>query len=226
MKTLGLLVAMLFNGATFSEDYTEHEHDHDHARPFTPEEEEAYFTPFENGLFRKRRFPYTYWNECSKPITGNYQGYSCTSIRRISEILFDFMDTHLGRCVEEAASTIGWVVEDYHITHKGIYGDRNHSSRSLHAEGRAIDISAISLTLSDGRRRKLDYKSYAGGKFFSKLRSCWGSSVMQYNNCPSYNGVRHRTGSIGSENHRHKYHLHLSVPYCISGRYAGHYYRR
>lgn len=220
MKTLGLLVAMLLNGASFSEEHT------DHARPFTPQEEEAYFTPYENGLFNKRAFPYRYWNECSQPMSGNYHGHTCAAKRRISEILFEFLDNHIGSCIEEAANTNGWIVDNYHLTHKGIYGDRNHSSRSLHAEGRAIDISAITVTRPSGKKVKLDYKSYSGGKFYSRLRSCWGKVISRYNNCPAYNGMISRTGSIGSENRHHRVHLHLSVPYCISGRYAGSYYRR
>lgn len=220
MKTLGLLVAMLFNGASFSEEHA------DHARPFTPEEEDAYFTPFENGVFSKARFPYRYWNECSQPLSGHYQGYSCTSQRRISEILFEYMENHLGRCIEEAANTIGRPLENFHITHKGIYGDRHHSPRSLHAEGRAIDVAAVTLTQPDGKRLRLDYKSYSSGKFYSKLRKCWGETITQYNNCPTYNGQYGRTGSIGAEDKKHRYHLHLSVPYCISGRYAGTYFRR
>lgn len=232
ISTLAGQLAFAQYGAGFAEEesHTEHnnelEEGHEHARPFTPEEEEVYFTPFENGVLRKRRFAYTYWNECSQPLSGNYLGYNCTSKRRLSQILFEFMEDHLERCVEEAASDLGINMESFHITHKGIYGDRRHSSRSLHAEGRAIDIHSIKIKGADGEVMDLPYKNYPKGKFYTRLRFCWGGAVSQYNGCPLYNGMPGRTGSIGHENRNHRVHLHLSVPYCVSGQYAGIYYRR
>lgn len=228
---ISALAAQLAYGNFTSGHDQDHGHDHDHEegdhfQPFTPEEEEVYFTPFENGVIKKGRFAYTYWNECSQPLSGNYMGYNCTSKRRLAEILFEFMDNHLERCVEESAADLGINMEAFHITHKGIYGDRRHSSRSLHAEGRAIDIHTIKVLGADGKEHRFAYKKHRGKQFYTRLRFCWGSAVSTYNGCPLYNGMPGRTGSIGQENRNHRVHLHLSVPYCVSGQYAGRYYRR
>ncbi|MCF8060422.1 MAG: hypothetical protein K9K67_14060 [Bacteriovoracaceae bacterium] len=199
---------------------------HDHGRPFTPEEEDAYFAPFESGLFRKRRFPYRNWNECSQPMSGNYNGYTCTSKRKISEILYEFLDDHIADCITDAAEEMGKTVESYHLVHKGIYGDRRHSPRSLHAEGRAIDIKSIKFTEPNGTTHEMNYSKSGDGAFFTKLRFCWGIAIERYNGCPLYRGMHGRTGSIGKENRDHRAHLHLSVPYCVSDSYAGAFYRR
>jgi hypothetical protein len=221
MKKYILMAVFLAHGILAGED-----DNHDHGRPFTPEEEDAYFAPYENGLFKKRRFPFRNWNECSQPLSGNYSGYTCTNKRKISEILFEFLDDHLGSCIADAAEAIGKDVDSYHLVHNGIYGDRRHSSRSLHAEGRAIDIKSIRFTESNGASNNLDYKNFGGGKFYTLLRFCWGTVIERYNDCPLYRGMHGRTGSIGKENRDHRAHLHLSVPYCVSGSYAGAFYRR
>lgn len=235
MKRYFTITALMFSTLSFAQTRTleiesdieqDHESDQVHLSPFTPEEEEAFFSELDRSD-QKRSFDYRFWNECKKPMTGNYTGYKCTPKRRLGEMLYDYMEEQLTRCVTQAAKAEGINrVDDYHVEHAGIFGDSSHSSRSLHAVGRAIDVKSISVERPSGEKIRFSYVKNGLGKFYGSLRSCWGRAVHQFNSCPLISGREDRTGSIGKENRDHNRHLHLSVPYCVAGRYAGLYYRR
>lgn len=201
-----------------------------HAHVLTPEEEKEYFKELENkGDFHLLdfRFAQTKWYECSDPITGNFTNYSCTDRRGIAVILKRFMDDYLPQCVQSALDRVGGgELEQLHIIHDGILGDRRHSPRSLHAENRAIDIRSFRVTTYENGTRSYDFVDSKNNAFYQEFRSCWGQSVHENNGCPKYAGSFLRTGSIGKEDRNHQYHLHTSVPYCYRGDYGGYYYKR
>jgi hypothetical protein len=199
----------------------------DHAHPFNPIEEDRYFSPREKGVQSKGVFPYMYWNECQKNgLEGNYSGSSCNRKRRVSEILYEFMEVHLSDCIEDASHLLGHQLENFKIIHDGIFADSKHSPRSLHAEGRAIDIASIVLKTDHGESIDLAYAKHGKGRFYSSLRACWGIGLAQFNECPYYGASAKLTGSIGRENRRHQNHLHLSVPVCYKGSYSGRFFIR
>lgn len=212
------------------EHVSEDETGHEHAKVFTPEEEERFlqqsFLEFENELFNFR-FTQTTWRECDDYVTGNYNGYGCSNRRMISEILKEFMEVHLTKCVANTFEQFdGSLMKSVHIIHDGILGDRRHSPRSLHAENRAIDVHAFVVTREDDTVRKLIYKNKANRPFYTALRKCWGQAVHENNECPLIRGEAMLTGSIGWEDRNHQNHMHTSVPYCVRGKYGNGYFRR
>jgi hypothetical protein len=173
------------------------------------------------------RFAQTSWKECSDEISGNYEGYKCASSRGISVILKHFVDTHIYKCVDAGlAAQGGGVVDELHIVHAGIQGDRNHSPRSLHAEARAVDIRSLEMRLTNGKVKNFVYKGTANRAFYTAFRKCWGQVVHNYNGCPYYRNDAGLTGSIGWENKDHQNHMHTSVPYCVKGSYGSYYYQK
>lgn len=221
-----LLMTLVFGPAAFAEGDDEH-----HTRMIRPEEEQQYRQSFW-GQFSisstPMRFSQTTWNECSEAITGNYFGYACAERRNISVILKKFMNDHIYTCVNKAlAAQGGGTVAELHIIHDGITGDARHSPRSLHAENRAIDVKAFEMKLHDGSVKKFTYAGTTNRAFYTAYRNCWGEVVHTYNGCPYVNGSNKMyTGSIGWENADHQQHLHMSVPYCVGGKYSTAYYQR
>lgn len=188
------------------------------------EEEQQYF---EETMGLRSMFPQTTWRECVDYITGNYTGYNCSNRRGISVILKSFMEDHFLTCANEALKSYnGQKAVDLHVTHDGIQGDARHSPRSLHAEARAIDVDSMIVTYSSGRSEKLTFKGAQHQKFFNSFRQCWGQKVNRHNGCPYISGQASLTGSIGKEDRNHQNHMHVSVPYCVSGRYSTSYFQR
>jgi hypothetical protein len=227
MKNTRILLGLFFtllNFATFAEEEV------DHAHVFTPEEEARFYEEaHQKGNFEilDFRFEQTSWRECTDYVTGNYSGYNCANRRQISVILKDFMDKYMPVCVQEGLDAIGeGELDQLHIIHDGILGDRRHSPRSMHAENRAIDIRAFRITMYDGREVEYRFNDSSKRNFFKAFRACWGKTVNEKNDCPLYSGDVGRTGSIGWEDRNHQNHMHTSVPYCVNGSYAGRYYRR
>lgn len=178
-------------------------------------------------LGRGHVFAQTKWLECDDFITGNYSNFRCTNRRTLAKILKSFMDNNFLTCVNEGLSAVGKPqAVDLHVTHDGIQGDRNHSSRSLHAEARAVDVDSFVVFYENGEEERLSFKSSRNDKFYKGFRSCWGKSVNRQNGCPLIAGRADRTGSIGKEDSNHRNHMHVSVPYCVRGRYAGRYFQR
>lgn len=206
------------------------EEDHSHAHTLSPEEERRFYEQaYQKGQFEilEFKFPQTDWRECTDNITGNYTGYNCANRRRVSVILKDFMDEYMPVCVQEALDSVGeGELDQLHITHDGILGDRRHSPRSLHAENRAIDIKLFRVRFYDGSEKSFEFKDQKNRNFYRAFRKCWGRTVSEKNSCPLYSGNVERTGSIGWEDKNHQYHMHTSVPYCVSGSYGSYYYRR
>ena len=206
----------------------------DHAHMLTPDQEEQLYEDLGLGEDFNRlnmfyKFPQTKWDECFNDITGNYQDNSmtlnCSRNRGISVILKHFLFKHFSKCVNQGLATIGAPQAQYiHLTHRGIAADPVHSPRSLHSELRAIDVRALRVRFQNGREVSFLYRNQAHHNFFEKIRSCWGQTLIQFNDCPARNGRVDRTGSIGREDKNHKSHTHISVPYCIDGKFAGNFF--
>lgn len=172
-------------------------------------------------------FPETQWNECEAGVSGNYVELQCAKNRGISVILNSYLQERLMSCVNQALKDVGnSEATKIHVTHAGIAGDPNHSPRSLHAVKRAIDVKQIEAYSASGEKIAFDYSKLSNRPFYKSLRTCWGHVVNKYNGCPYYAGNPERTGSIGWENSAHGRHMHLSVPYCVSGAYGSYYWRR
>lgn len=202
----------------------------EHSHTLTPEEEALFYEQaYQKGQFEilDFKFPQTDWRECTDSITGNYSGYNCANRRRISVILKDFMDQYMPICVQEALTKVGdGELDELHIIHDGILGDRRHSPRSLHAENRAIDIKTFRVRFYDGSEKDYVFREKTNRDFYRAFRQCWGEKVHQNNGCPKYGNNLERTGSIGWEDKNHQHHMHTSVPYCVGGSYGSYYYRR
>ncbi len=167
-------------------------------------------------------FPQTQWNECGANPSGQYLEYTCVQTRKISVILDAFLQQRLLKCVDAgmAAQSGGGTAKAIHVVHAGIAGDPRHSPRSLHAHNRAVDVKVIRAVLTNGTERQYTYSKLGNRTFYTALRNCWGETVSTYNGCPLYRNTKMLTGSIGWENSAHGHHMHLSVPYCHSGRYG------
>lgn len=215
---------------TFEQASVSDETEHSHAHTLSPEEEVRFYEEARRkGNFEilNFRFPQTSWRECTDTVTGNYTNYNCANRRQISEILKDYMDNHMPSCVQEGMDAVGLgQLDQLHIIHDGILGDRRHSPRSMHAENRAIDIRAFRITTYDSREITLNFKDRGNRDFYRAFRKCWGNVVKVNNDCPLYGGNLERTGSIGWEDKNHQNHMHTSVPYCVNGSYGSYYYRR
>lgn len=203
-----------------------------HPKLLSPVEERSYFVHFFSQYNSgkksfKNMFPFMFWDEChDDDLKGTYVGYPCSQRRMISNILYRFLDEHFYKCVDEGARELGLSVYDYSIIHAGIFADKRHSTRSLHSEGRAIDIKSIELYLTNGRKVSQKYLESGGNPFYKNLRKCWGEVLYRHNTCPYVDGKVLHTGSIGKENANHQKHLHLSVPYCINYAYSDLFFRR
>lgn len=231
----GMIIGMILNfnvsastQVTFSSENEGEEREHAHT--LSPEEEANYYREaYQKGNFEilNFRFQQTDWRECTDEITGNYSGYNCANRRAISVILKDFMDAYMPICVQEALDEVdGGQLDQLHIIHDGILGDRRHSPRSMHAENRAIDIDSFVVTNYAGEKKRYLYEDVKNRPFYTAFRSCWGRIVHENNGCPYYAGNPLRTGSIGWEDKNHRHHMHTSVPYCVSGNYGSYYYNR
>lgn len=167
------------------------------------------------------RFPQTRWNECSDRITGNYGSFGCSSRRNIAVILKSFMNSALLKCVNAGLEAQGGgYARSLHIQHAGITADSRHSSKSLHSVNRAIDVKKIRVQKTNGRTQEFTYAKTGNRPFYTALRRCWGRTIADENSCPLYKRSTLLTASIGWENRNHGRHMHLSVPYCISGRHG------
>lgn len=195
----------------------------------SPEQEEQYFKTYFPGAEKARAFKFsqTTWKECIDVVTGNYYGFNCTNSRGISVILKRFMDEHMYKCVDAGlAAQGGGQTADFHIVHAGIFGDPNHSPKSMHAENRAIDIKSIEVKTTSGAVKNFVYEGKTNRNFYKGFRKCWGEVVNKHNGCPYFKNDASLTGSIGWENANHQHHMHTSVPYCINGAYGPFYFQK
>jgi hypothetical protein len=212
----------------YLQNLSDENHETEHEHVFTPEQE----TEFKLRLRNKAagsgfRFEQTKWDECRFNPSGNFTGYACARSRQISQILQDFLENHIYECVDAGLRAQGLgVADDIHIIHDGILGDPNHSSRSLHAEARAIDIKSFTVKLTNGQSRSIVYAGTTNRRFYRAFRTCWGRVVNRENGCPFIQNNPELTGSIGWEDRNHQRHMHTSVPYCVNGRYGAQYFQR
>lgn len=220
MPTKVLLAGLLlFSASAFAQLSGDEEN---HTRMITPDEEEYLSQFWSVFAATKYKFAQTTWGECSEAITGNYNGFACSDRRTISVILKKFIGDNIYSCVNKGlAAQGGGTVKQLHIIHNGITGDAEHSPRSLHAENRAIDLVSLNIKYNDGRSKNFVYEGTANRAFYTAFRKCWGNVVMEKNGCPAYGTY---TATIGWENADHRHHLHISVPYCVNGRYNSSYY--
>jgi hypothetical protein len=228
MQTKVLLAGLLlFSSGVYAQRSGD---EYNHTKMITPDEEAEQLNNFWQAFSMSAqayRFAQTTWGECSEAITGNYSGYACSDKRNISVILKKFIGENIYTCINKGLSAQGGgTVADLHIIHDGITGDRNHSPRSLHAENRAIDIKSLEMKLHNGQVRSVVFKGTANRPFYTAFRKCWGDVVNRLNGCPLYSGSTQLTASIGWENANHQNHLHLSVPYCVNGKYRSEYYMK
>jgi hypothetical protein len=233
MKGYLLVIICLFYLSPTSAHWDEVDN---HTHMLTPEEEELLYDSLDDGDFLKSfnlrfQFQQTLWDECDDEITGNFEDSSitltCSNRRAISVILQSFLFNHLSKCVNTGLVSIGAPSARFiHISHMGITADPLHSPRSLHSERRAIDLRVLRVEFQNGQQAHFAYGDLAHHQFFENVRQCWGNSLIQFNQCPPFDGARNRTGSIGREDGNHQNHLHISVPYCINGNYAGNFFRR
>jgi hypothetical protein len=202
----------------------------DHRFVLTPEEESEFWKSIgqEPGFISIQfRFAQTDWYECTDEVTGNYRGYSCVRRRQVANILKNFMDENMTKCVNHALVENNFdELSELHLIHMGVLGDPRHSPRSLHAENRAIDIHTMRVQFAQGGQRDFVFGNSQNRRFFESFRTCWGHALVEYNDCPYYDNNPMWTGSIGWEDRNHQSHMHTSVPYCIGGSYAGTYFRR
>ena len=162
------------------------------------------------------------WNECVQPITSNYnetpaKPTKCAK-RMLAKPLADKLNLHLSACVHKAAGQVFKTTnfEGFNIGHMGVSPDSNHSQRSLHALGRALDLNYIEFK-ADGQARKLTYldasKAFRLAKrngsdpmqdptfaFFKVFENCWNETTPP------------RGAAINCTDKNHQDHLHLSVP--------------
>lgn len=196
----------------------------------TPDEEQEFWKAMaeEDGFITILfRFAQSDWYECVDEVTGNYRGFSCAKRRQVASILKDFMDQHMPVCVNRALQVHGHgELSELHLIHMGILGDPRHSPRSLHAENRAIDIHTMRVSFADGSRKDFVFSNRENRGFFQSFRECWGERLVEFNDCPFYQGKPGLTGSIGWEDANHQNHMHTSVPYCVNGRYGRGFFQR
>lgn len=232
-KTVTTLLCLFFYilvGDSFA--YEQNGQEDKHPELLNPIEEQSYFLRrMTQGQSVKKQlknmFPFMFWNEChSDDLKGTFVGYPCSERRMISNILYRFLNQYFYGCVDQGARRLGLSIYDYSITHAGIFADQKHSPKSLHSEGRAIDIKSIELYLTSGQKVSQDYFKSGTNAFYQELRRCWGEVLNQNNTCPYIANRPALTGSIGKENPNHQKHLHLSVPYCINYAYSDLFFRR
>lgn len=138
--------------------------------------------------------------------------------RRISKNLMDFINNHLAQCIQDSLGDQGVSgnVSSVMIGHRGITGDTNHSSRSLHSVNRAIDVATFHIKLDNGevleRSANNLQRTEPHMAFFASFRSCWSEKIVENHeaNCPG----SVPKGTIGCEDSNHQGHIHLSLPYC------------
>ena len=180
------------------------------------------------------------WNECGTKaapaghkstnfqkgqITGYYMGTprSCNRLN-ISTEFNRFLQKNMSQCVSDSLSREGIRSSVYGIVigHRGITGDNKHSSRSLHAINRAIDIATLHIKLDDGqvieRSANGRQNSNPHRSFYANFRRCWSEKMDSQHpgrRCPG----KIPKGSIGAEDRKHRGHIHLSLPHCPSRGY-------
>lgn len=222
MKSLCLVLILFFSTTVFA-SYNSDVHEMEDGSSVLSFEEELLYYQSQDFDWKSN----TKWRECQDYVTGNYSGFRCSNNRGISVILKNFMQDHFLKCTNQGLKGYnGKTAADLHITHDGIQGDANHSSRSLHAAARAIDIDSMVITYSNGTSERLSYGKKNHRIFFENFRSCWGQVVRRHNNCPYYRNNPRLTGSIGHEDANHQRHVHISVPHCVGGQYSGRYFSR
>ncbi len=159
------------------------------------------------------------WNECSGNVTGNYTGYKCVNQRKMAEEFRPFLMQNAVKCTNAGLDRLGLAsVSSIHLIHDGVQADSAHSSRSLHALGRAIDIQQVKAG-----GRSFDFRitsrqpNSADRKFYEGFRACW-NNLMIARGCPRRQSGA-PVGTIGWEDKKHiNHHLHTSLPYCPSSR--------
>ena len=161
------------------------------------------------------------WKECEGNVTGNFNGYSCTNKRGLSDEYAAYIKVNMLPCVTAGLRAVGGgTATKVHLVHNGTVADQNHSSKSLHAAGRAIDVKTMRVSSSAGDQEFVFHNASRSStsrerKFFQAFRQCW-KNLQDKRRCPSTSyGM---TGTIGWEDRRHQHHLHTSMPFCPNKR--------
>ncbi len=167
--------------------------------------------------FARNATPQVLVNGCTKSSTfqtiyGKPPAPGCNKKLKMGEPLLGVMEKRFPQCLKVASGVTG-TIESGRIFHSGVQGDPAHQKGgSLHNLGLAIDASAIEV---GGTLYNYADKSPASASFFSKFRKCWGNAVNEERKgCLRDSKSGNAPGTVGDEDSRHKYHLHLSVPLC------------
>lgn len=169
------------------------------------------------------------WKECEGNLTGNHVGYECTNRRFLSDDYAAYLRAHLFQCVGAGLARVGDLkragdtkAAKVHLLHNGTLGDDRHSTQSLHAAGRAVDIKTMTVTTTKGVVRKFVFETASKKPrsmeraFYFGFRRCWHTKMVK-RRCPAKDdpgGI----GTIGWEDERHQHHLHTSMPFCPNNR--------
>jgi len=165
------------------------------------------------------------WNECEGNMTGNFNGYGCSKKRFLSDDYTAYLRANLFQCVNAGLDRIGGgSASKVHLVHNGTAGDTNHSSKSLHGAGRAVDVQIMRVT-SANQKRDFVFKNATNNpsgterKFYLGFRACWHAK-QEKRQCKRKRDPG-GTGTIGWEDSRHHHHLHISMPFCPNNK--GHF---
>jgi hypothetical protein len=142
-------------------------------------------------------------------------GIPCRAVK-VSDKFADFMSKNIPYCTAKAlqAQGLGSNFSKIKIRHMGTYANRDARGKrsiSMHATGRAIDLSQMDITLANGRQFKIDMTIGSRNKpFYNAFISCWRAQNAARPGCRR-SGLN---GAIDCKNPLHHNHVHLSMPFC------------
>lgn len=138
-----------------------------------------------------------------------------------SETFLRFAEQNMPNCIREAARAQGFAGEltDIKVGHLGSYSHRRARGLpywSMHATGRSLDLSSLSITMSNGQRHHIPMtlggaSRSATSKFYNTFNRCWQKANAARQGC----GGRSAHGMLDCRyNADHHTHVHLSLPFC------------
>jgi hypothetical protein len=146
----------------------------------------------------------------------------------VSEIWLETFLDAFPQCLEKSLKAAELEKPESVIIHSVmIYMHKGKGQRlSLHAPGRAVDISKLELVYADKNREIIVSKANkknnpSGGEltiertFYTAFRRCWDENLVQKHGCNVWKKDGYR-GSVGWEDSDHQNHIHLSRPFCPS----------
>lgn len=160
--------------------------------------------------------PLSFLRSCS-PIE-ILTGQSCEDVKiskNFAPLLMDFLPICVGNAIKTQSN--GRSIKKIRIQNAGTHSPRRTKATgkwSLHSTGRAIDISAIDVQLSDGKWIRTPMTIGSRKKsFYQSFNQCWENKMRGYlreinSKCSGYKGI------IDCKDKYHHDHIHLSLPFC------------